>query len=99
MSKYQTVRDEFFKLQDDKALTSKRYPTLELHMVRSGAAKLPSGFTGVEVHCRPDGSKICEEEFYGGAATGCARYYSEKEDIVGQDYYRAGGVFCHHIFA
>jgi antitoxin component YwqK of YwqJK toxin-antitoxin module len=98
MSKYETVRKEFLNLQNDNALTSKRYPAIEIFLSGMGLTKLPHGFTGIEVHYRPDGSKICEKEFYGGAATGCARYYSKNGDIGGQDYYRDGGVFCHHVF-
>jgi len=99
MSQYEKVRDEFFALQENNSLTSKRYPTLELHMIRGGRARLPPGFTGVEIYCRPDGTRICEEECYGGAATGCARYYSSSGDLVGQDYYRGGGVVFHHVFS
>jgi hypothetical protein len=100
MNQYQRVRDEFFNLQSTNQLKSERYSTSEVHMIRGGMAALPPhGFTGVTIFYRQDGSQICEEEFYGGAANGCTRYYSAEGKLVGQDYYRGGGVFCHHVFS
>jgi len=98
MSNYETVRSEFFDLQRQEKLISKRFTCRELIM-NGRALKKPAGFAGVEIYCRPDGSRICEEECFGGAAHGCARYYSSTGDLVGQDYYQNGGVTSFQVFS
>ncbi|KAL3905802.1 MAG: hypothetical protein SGARI_004288 [Bacillariaceae sp.] len=56
----------------------------------------PSGFTGVITYRRPDGSRICEREFFNNQTWGTCRYFDKNNRLVGQDLYGVPGYYIAH---
>ena len=99
MSKYQEVQKEFFQLQKNNELESKRFDVIEIVARGRVRRKSAHGFTGVDRYFRKDGSLICEEECRRGAAWGCTRFYDREVNLVGQDQYKNGVAIETYIFS
>jgi hypothetical protein len=101
MSEYQRIRDEFHRLQRAGQVEEIRVPIVEF--VAAGqalsTATMPPGMCGLSIFRRANGTRICEEAVFGGAADGCARYFDERERPVGEDYYTQGGVMETRVYA
>ena len=101
MSEYEEVRSEFFRLQNSGSLVVQQVHTVEIvgnGRRITGHPRFP-GFSGVSIHRRKqDNTLICEEACRDGAADGCARYYDQSGELVGEDYYSQGGVFQTRVF-
>uniref|UniRef100_A0A7S4NUB6 Uncharacterized protein n=1 Tax=Paramoeba aestuarina TaxID=180227 RepID=A0A7S4NUB6_9EUKA len=96
-NEYTAVRANFHALLHLQQLTETRNNTIEV--VRNGAVQRNlGGYSGVSTYRRQDGTKICEQSFYGGTTNGCARYFNEAEELVGEDYSTGGGVIETRVF-
>jgi len=96
MDEYTIIRKEFHDLQHRNELGVIRLNAIRI--ISGGINILPPGLNGVRTYYRKDGKMICEQAFLGGAVDGYARYYNSSGELVGEDYYKDGGVYQTRIF-